>query len=202
MDPNLIHLDWERTFEALTIVVILAFIVERALAIVYENELYLKYVDRPGLKEAGAAAVAIAACWVWKFDAVGMVLLTETTTVPGYVITGAVVAGGSKASLHLFREVLHIRSTAYEQRHELKAERALEQARSAADRAETAGSEAERSRLAVASRRHADEAKRLAQRNDRAGPLAEAAEACAHRAEAATGDGSKKASERKRSTGS
>ena len=69
MDPNLIHLDWERTFDALMIVIVFAFLVERALAVIFENELYIRNVDRPGLKELLAIALSIAICFIWKFDA-------------------------------------------------------------------------------------------------------------------------------------
>jgi hypothetical protein len=46
MDPNLFHLDWERTFEALTGVVVLSFLVERAMAIVFESRWWIgRYED-------------------------------------------------------------------------------------------------------------------------------------------------------------
>lgn len=37
MDPNLFHLDWERTFEVLLTIAVLAFFVERAFAPLFEN---------------------------------------------------------------------------------------------------------------------------------------------------------------------
>lgn len=57
-DPNLIHVDWERTFEAITLIIIFAFIVERALAVIFENHLYIKHFDRDGLKELIVVPVA------------------------------------------------------------------------------------------------------------------------------------------------
>ncbi|MBI1321101.1 MAG: hypothetical protein GC168_19425 [Candidatus Hydrogenedens sp.] len=124
MDPNLIHVDWERTFEALTLIIILSFIVERALAVLFENKVFILYLDRDGLKELIAVGVGIAVCAQWKFDALGMLLLTETTTMPGYILTGLVIAGGSKASIKLFHDVLGAKTTTYDARHELVAAKA------------------------------------------------------------------------------
>jgi len=126
MDPNLFHVDWERTTDALMMIVILAFIIERALALFFENRIYLKYIDRDGLKEIVAIVVSIWICATWKFDALSMIILTGETTVPGYMITGAVIAGGSKGSIKLFHDLLKVKSGAYESRHELKAERLLD----------------------------------------------------------------------------
>ena len=88
MDPNLFHLDWERTFEALAMIIVLAFFVERALAQIFETELFVIHLDRPGVKELIALAVSIAVCTVWKFDAISICILTDETTVAGYIITG------------------------------------------------------------------------------------------------------------------
>jgi len=41
-----------------------------------------------------------------------MIFLKEKVTFPGVVITGAIVAGGSKGSVKLFRDLLGFRSTA------------------------------------------------------------------------------------------
>jgi hypothetical protein len=37
VDPNLFHIDWERTLEALVAIVVLSFVVERACAILFES---------------------------------------------------------------------------------------------------------------------------------------------------------------------
>jgi hypothetical protein len=140
MDPNLIHVDWERTFEALALIIILAFIVERALAVIFENRTFIEYLDIGGIKEFIAIAAAIAVCIGWKFDALGMILLTQTTTTPGYIVSGLVVAGGSKASIKLFHDVLRVKSSAYEMRHEIQAEKASFLAKTGATEAQTATS--------------------------------------------------------------
>ena len=72
MDPNLFHVDWERTFEALLFVVVLAFLIERALAIIFENRLFIRHFDRNGVKELIALGVSIGVCAAWKFDALSM----------------------------------------------------------------------------------------------------------------------------------
>lgn len=50
MHPNLIHVDWERTFAAPTMVVILALLVERALAMLFDAHLHVAKFDRDGVK--------------------------------------------------------------------------------------------------------------------------------------------------------
>jgi hypothetical protein len=117
MDPNLFHLDWERLAEVLAAIAVLAFILERALALVFEHRLFIKYFDQSGLKEVIALVVCGLVCLNWNFDSLSMVLLTDHTTRLGEVLTGAVIAGGSKASLKLFHDVLNIRSSAHEQVH-------------------------------------------------------------------------------------
>ena len=113
MDPNLFHLDWERTFEVLAAVVVLAMIVERALSLLFEHRRLVKALSETGLKEVIAFAVALVICWQWHFDAVSMIVLTEETTRVGEIVTAAVIAGGSKGSIYLFRDLLKFRSGAY-----------------------------------------------------------------------------------------
>jgi hypothetical protein len=117
MDPNLFHLDWERVGEVLATVVVLAFVLERALAVVFESKFFLKAFEGKGLKELIAAAVAVWVCARWNFDAISMIVLTDRTSFLGELITGMVVAGGSKASLKLFHDVLDVRSSAHEAVH-------------------------------------------------------------------------------------
>lgn len=113
MDPNLFAVDWNRLTEMLAAVVVLSFIVERALAPVVEHRAFLSRFASKGVKEFLGLAVGISLCLYWQFDAVSTVILTETVTVPGMLLTGAVIAGGSKASVKLFHDVLDIRSSAH-----------------------------------------------------------------------------------------
>jgi len=112
MDPNLFHLDWERVGEVLVGVVILAFLVERALSVLFESRFFINRFKEKSLKELIAFVVAVLACWYWDFDAVSMIFLKEKVTLLGMVITGGVVAGGSKGAIKLFRDVMGFKSTA------------------------------------------------------------------------------------------
>ncbi len=153
IDPNLIHVDWERTFEAITLVIIFAFVVERALAVFFESRVFIEKLDRDGLKELIAILASIFVCVMWKLDAPGMFMLTtEKTTIPGYILTGLVVAGGSKASIKLFHDLLGVKASAYDKRHEIRAQ-------AEADRAEDALQEANE----TADPRKAQEAARKAE---------------------------------------
>jgi hypothetical protein len=120
MDPNLFHLDWERLFEVMAAIVVLAFFLERGLAIVFENKIFLKSAGAMGVREPIAFIVAALVCWYWDFDAISMILPKEKTSLWGTVITGAIVAGGSKASVKLFRDILGFRSNAWAEFQEKK----------------------------------------------------------------------------------
>lgn len=112
MDPNFFHLDWERTGEVLVALVVMAFLLERALALLFESRFFIKRFSEKSLKELIAFGVAVLVCWYWKFDAISTIFLTEQTTMLGMVITGGIVAGGSKGSIKLFRDVMGFKSTA------------------------------------------------------------------------------------------
>ena len=164
MDPNLFHIDWERTLEALVGIVVLAFFVERVCAVLFESRWWVRKfedsrIDRvatelgtedtegeseakpsgasgtkgaqpappellPGkkypVKELIGFVVALLICWVWDFDALSIVLLSKETRLAGVVLTAGVVAGGSKASIKLFHDVLHIGSSAAKKRRDVK----------------------------------------------------------------------------------
>jgi hypothetical protein len=106
MDPNLFRLDWERVTEVLATIVILSFLLERALAIVFTHRWYIGAFHKRGFKTPIALALAGYVCWRWRFDALSMIILTDSITVPGTLITAGVIAGGSQASIKLFRDVL------------------------------------------------------------------------------------------------
>ena len=168
MDPNLFHLDWERTIEALVGIIVLSFLVERACALLFESRWWIsRFEDArvgkpPGsdesppsgggnsssagdkqvkakagkaatpeeqkalagrkypLKEFLAFVLALVVCRVWDFDAVSIIMLSERTQLVGIITTAAVVAGGSKASIALFHNVLRVRSRADEERKKLR----------------------------------------------------------------------------------
>jgi len=112
MDPNLFHLNWDRTAEVLCAVTILALLVERFLALLFENRWFLSRYAGVPVKEPIAFLVAFVVCAVWDFDAVSMIVLSETTNWFGYAVTAGIVAGGSKASVRLFQDFLKVKSSA------------------------------------------------------------------------------------------
>ena len=112
MDPNLYHLDWERLFEILITIVIMAFLLERALSLLFESRVFINHAQGKSFKELIAFVVAALVCWFWDFDALSMIFLKSKVTIYGAVITGAIVAGGSKASIKLFRDIMGFKSTA------------------------------------------------------------------------------------------
>lgn len=120
MDPNLFHLDWERLSEVLAVIVVLAILLERALALVFEHRLFVKRLEESGWKMPIALLVALFVCVWWQFDALSMIILRDKTHPVGYLITAAIVAGGSKGSIKLFRDVLGWQSTAYREYTEAK----------------------------------------------------------------------------------
>ena len=112
MDPNLFHLDWGRLFEVLIGIVVLSFFIERALALLFESRFYISRLQGRSLKELIALVVSVVVCWFWEFDAISMIFLREHVTFGGFLLTGAIIAGGSKASVKLFRDLMGVQSTA------------------------------------------------------------------------------------------
>ncbi len=196
MDPNLFHIDWERTLEAVVGIIVLAFLVERVTALIVETRLFVgsTKIPDPGsddekretqyaldaltilradgdvekirevaatltsrhpmwppaedganytaemeqrahelirmmekrnarrqswtrlpLKEVLAFLVAGGICKWFDFDAFAIILLTKDTSWWGPWLTGAVVAGGSKAAIKLFQDLLGVRSMAMQE---------------------------------------------------------------------------------------
>ena len=120
MDPNLFHIDGERLIEVLFTIVVLSFFVERALSLLFGSRFYIRKIDDKSLKELIAFAASVLICWRWQFDALSILLVQEKMTIYGYLITGAVIAGGTKGSVKLFHDVLNIKSTAERERDALR----------------------------------------------------------------------------------
>lgn len=113
-------LNWQRTGEVFATIMSLSMLIERALSPIFESSWYIRRLQAKELKEIIAVVVATVTCWVWRFDAVSMLVLAEKTNAFGYFVTGAIVAGGSKGSIRLFREALGIKSGARREYEELK----------------------------------------------------------------------------------
>ena len=115
MDPNLYHLNWDRLIEVLATVVVMSMLLERALAILFEYRPFVNKYDKKGVKEPITLVIAFLICRFWDFDAISMIILRETTSVFGQIITAGIIAGGAKGSIKLFRDVMNWRSKAYDQ---------------------------------------------------------------------------------------
>lgn len=147
MDPNLFHLDYEKVFEALITIVFLSLFIERGLAILFESRFFIyktesgeviakmknlsdkdpKYASviskkkKSGIREIIALIVSILVCWYWDFDALTVIFVTsDHMQIWGYILTGFVVAGGSKGSIKLFKSWMGIMSSAEELRNSVK----------------------------------------------------------------------------------
>jgi len=119
MDPNLFYLNWDLLFEVLISIIFLSFIVERALAWLFESQFYINRLGGRGLKEIIAFALSVGVCYFVDFDALSILFQRNETHLFGLFITGAVVSGGSKASIKLFKEVWDSMSDAERKRLQL-----------------------------------------------------------------------------------
>ena len=116
MDPNLFFLDWERLGEVLIAIIVFSFFLERALSLFFESRFFISRFKGKSLKELIAFVIGVVICFVWKFDALSFVFPKEFTNPVGYIVTGAIIAGGSKASLKLFRDIMGLKSEAQEEK--------------------------------------------------------------------------------------
>ena len=146
MDPNLFFIDYERLLEVLITIVILSFFIERALALLFESRFFVELTESglviieirkergesydtvnkdkkavKGLKELISFAISVLVCVLWKFDAFSIILVSkETMNVVGMIITGAIIAGGSKGSIWLFKNIIGWMSSTEEARNNVK----------------------------------------------------------------------------------
>ena len=126
VDPNMFTMQWDTLFETLALIIILAFAVERVLALFFESSLFLNFhikrkkEDKGSFKATIAFVLASLICIYWQVDILAVLLSHEHISIAGAIITGFIVAGGSKASIALFRDVLDVKSNAYKKYEEDK----------------------------------------------------------------------------------
>ncbi len=108
MDPTLFNIDWERLFQALSVVIVLAFVLERALSVVFENKYIAPLLEKIHIKELIALVLGFWVVKTFGFDMVSIVLMGDENTTLGYWLTAAIIAGGSKASIKLFVDIWKI----------------------------------------------------------------------------------------------
>ncbi|MBK8228427.1 MAG: hypothetical protein IPK70_14795 [Flavobacteriales bacterium] len=134
VDPNLFFLDFERVSEVLLAILLLALLIERALALLFESRAFIERVAytvkheggadqgtitdaqprNRGIKELIALGVSFYVCWWWDFDALSILLPVSHSkmTLMGMLITAMIIAGGSKGAAKLFSDWMGIKSTA------------------------------------------------------------------------------------------
>lgn len=134
MDPLLFGLHADVTGEALGAIVVLSLLIERALAPIFESRPILNAIKQKGFKEPIAIVASIAVALHLEFDALAVIFSEETNSWIGYLITGLVVAGGSKGSIKLFRDYLDWKSTA--RREYEKEKQAIEDSKSSSNKSE------------------------------------------------------------------
>jgi hypothetical protein len=121
MDPLLFGVKADVVAEVIGAIAILSIFVERALAPVFEWRIILDKIKNKGFKEPIALAASFLVVYLYKFDAMAVIFTQEKNSILGYVITAAVVAGGSKGSVKLFRDWMKIKSSAQQEYEDSKA---------------------------------------------------------------------------------
>ena len=87
---------------------------------------YLR-INGKGIRGPISAAVSIAVVWIYGFDAMAIMFQEEQASWMGYLITGSIVAGGSKGSIKLFQDFLGWKSDATKEYEEKKKKAAAEE---------------------------------------------------------------------------
>lgn len=92
-------------FSSFFLLTILSILIERSLSLVFENKHVCRLLDGRGVKDIIAFAVACYVCYAWKVDVISLILQVDSKDM-GYVLTALAIAGGSKASIKLFQDVM------------------------------------------------------------------------------------------------
>lgn len=91
----------------LFVLAILAFLIERGLAIIFEHDWYIATFERVGgFKTVVAYAVSFSICWYYDFDLIATLLEPQSVTLLGIVITAGILAGGSAGAVKLMQDIL------------------------------------------------------------------------------------------------
>lgn len=146
-------MNWEPIVNELIKVVLLAFMVERGLAVIFDMERVEPALARKDLKPVIAMVVSVALCYGLKIDVIGKLAsqgaaLSGSLEWLGYGLTGLVVAGGSAGAVKLFQDVLGFRRSVRDETKQAdQAKRSAEileaQARGERAQAQIAGARAE-----------------------------------------------------------
>ena len=107
-----------QVLESLLMVLLLAILLERAFSVLFESYYYVTRLARWRIKELIAFGASLFVCYYWHLDLISVITVTEGPTIPGIVITAAVMTGLTKGSTKLFRDVLAIGSRPYHEMQE------------------------------------------------------------------------------------
>lgn len=116
MDPMLFRIDWDVLAEVMATIIVLSFFIERALAIVFEYRPFVVRFDKKGYKEPVALIAAFSMVAWLKFDALAILFKLDTNSGWGYLVTAAIIAGGSKASIALFQDLMNAKASVLKER--------------------------------------------------------------------------------------
>lgn len=132
LDPNQFAVPWDTAFEALAFIVILSFVVERFLSLLFESQPFVEFRKKQLVqassthKELFAFVLSVVMCWLYDVDLLAILMSHAHTSFFGIFLTAGVVAGGSKGSIKLFREILGFKSGAYKEYEEFKKQHTLQ----------------------------------------------------------------------------
>jgi len=137
MIPSDLSPDFFRILTALTKLVVLAMLLERALVLLFDYRWFREKIGSLGFKSPIAFVVSWAVCGFYKFDVLGALFEGNKTSSMGIFVTAAIVAGGSAGAITLFQGVLKFSKTAQDEMKEVqKAQKDAELAEAKARKAE------------------------------------------------------------------
>ncbi len=107
-------------------VLLLAILLERAFSVLFESHYYIRRLARWRIKELIAFGVSVFVCYYWQLDLITVITATGVPSLPGIIITAAVMTGFMKGSSKLFHDVLGFGSRAYKEIHEAEPRQMVE----------------------------------------------------------------------------
>lgn len=147
LTPDLFHIDYGRLLETLVTIIVFAFFIERALSVIFESQLFIDWAEakpkryvmkrnksgvheevtkpaqpkKKGIRELISILVSIGFCFAIRFDAITIILQSsDKMAFWGMILTGLIIAGGSKASIALFQNLMGVMSSAEKARKDMK----------------------------------------------------------------------------------
>lgn len=97
-------------FSSFLFLIILSLLVERTLSVFFEQKFISKFLQGKGIKEFIALILCYIVCQTWNIDVVSNIL-GQTSNTLGIILSACSIAGGSKASITLFRDIINASNT-------------------------------------------------------------------------------------------